>query len=111
MSASLADSTIQLGKSQARGLGAGGIPENGKKAAEEDKREITSLLDGADLVFVTAGMGGGTTYLYGSKKQIKERLNNSAVSIHTLNRKDFSFVKKHLTKHLKQTKNISQYFS
>ena len=42
------------------GLGAGGIPENGKKAAEEDKREITSLLDGADLVFVTAGMGGGT---------------------------------------------------
>lgn len=51
---------LPIGRDVTRGLGAGGIPENGKKAAEEDKREITSLLDGADLVFVTAGMGGGT---------------------------------------------------
>ena len=42
------------------GLGAGGIPENGKKAAEENKKEIATFLEGADLVFVTAGMGGGT---------------------------------------------------
>lgn len=55
-----ADKKIQLGGKITRGLGAGGNPEVGEKAAEESKDEIAAALEGADLVFVTAGMGGGT---------------------------------------------------
>jgi cell division protein FtsZ len=51
---------IQLGENSTRGLGAGGNPEIGRAAAEESKSEIKKLLDGADMVFITAGMGGGT---------------------------------------------------
>jgi cell division protein FtsZ len=51
---------VQLGGSLTRGLGAGGNPEVGKAAAEESKNEIRKVLEGADMVFVTAGMGGGT---------------------------------------------------
>ena len=51
---------IQLGSKLTRGLGAGGNPETGKMAAEESKEEIAKSLEGADMVFVTAGMGGGT---------------------------------------------------
>ena len=51
---------IQLGSKSTRGLGAGGRPEIGQKAAEESAEEIAKALEGADLVFVTAGMGGGT---------------------------------------------------
>lgn len=51
---------IQLGVNLTRGLGAGGNPEVGKEAAEESKNDIRKLLEGADMVFVTAGMGGGT---------------------------------------------------
>lgn len=51
---------IQIGKDLTRGLGAGGNPEIGGKAALEDKDSIRAILDGADMVFVTAGMGGGT---------------------------------------------------
>lgn len=55
-----ADQKIQLGSKLTRGLGAGGNPEVGEKAAEESREEIAEALEGADLVFVTAGMGGGT---------------------------------------------------
>lgn len=51
---------IQLGNKVTRGMGAGGDPELGEKAALEDKERIVSALKGADMVFVTAGMGGGT---------------------------------------------------
>src|SRR5205814_802545 len=51
---------VQLGAELTRGLGAGGNPEVGKQAAEESKNEIRKVLEGADMVFVTAGMGGGT---------------------------------------------------
>jgi len=51
---------INIGKQVTRGLGAGGVPENGRKAAEESRNEILQYLEGSDLVFVTAGMGGGT---------------------------------------------------
>jgi cell division protein FtsZ len=56
------DSTrrIQLGQKLTRGLGAGGNPAIGQKAAEESREEIALALAGADLVFITAGMGGGT---------------------------------------------------
>lgn len=51
---------IQLGAKLTNGLGAGGEPQVGEKAAEEAQQEITSAIEGADMVFVTAGMGGGT---------------------------------------------------
>ncbi len=51
---------ILLGKETTRGLGAGGFPEVGEKAAQESRHEIKQVLEGADLVFVTAGLGGGT---------------------------------------------------
>lgn len=51
---------IQIGEKLTKGLGAGATPEIGKKAAEESREEIAGALKGADLVFVTAGMGGGT---------------------------------------------------
>lgn len=57
---SKAPTKIQLGGKLTRGLGAGGNPEVGCKSAEESKEELVQVLKGADLVFVTAGMGGGT---------------------------------------------------
>lgn len=55
-----ADVKIQLGPKVTRGLGAGGDPSVGRAAAEESWREIAAALKGADMVFLTAGMGGGT---------------------------------------------------
>ena len=57
---SRAATMIQIGEKLTKGLGAGATPEIGKKAAEESREEIANALKGADLVFVTAGMGGGT---------------------------------------------------
>lgn len=51
---------IPIGANLTRGLGAGANPEIGKKAAEEDRERLEQVVDGADMVFVTAGMGGGT---------------------------------------------------
>ncbi|MBE7028667.1 MAG: cell division protein FtsZ [Clostridia bacterium] len=60
LSTSLATHKIQIGEKVTRGLGAGANPEIGKKAAEESSDEIAQILKGADMVFITAGMGGGT---------------------------------------------------
>ncbi len=60
LESSLAPTKIQLGPKLTRGLGAGGDPEIGRKAAEESRNEIKAALEGADMVFLTAGMGGGT---------------------------------------------------
>lgn len=57
---SQAETKIQLGPKVTKGLGAGSVPEVGLKAAEESEEQIRTVLEGADLVFVTAGMGGGT---------------------------------------------------
>ncbi|WP_067931561.1 cell division protein FtsZ [Alicyclobacillus kakegawensis] len=57
---SKAETRIQIGEKVTRGLGAGANPEIGKKAAEESREALTNALQGADMVFVTAGMGGGT---------------------------------------------------
>ena len=57
---SKAGTKIQIGEKLTRGLGAGANPEIGTQAAEESKAEIAEVLRGADMVFVTAGMGGGT---------------------------------------------------
>lgn len=55
-----ADTVIQLGTQLTNGLGAGADPEIGRQAAEEDRQRIREILDGIDMVFITAGMGGGT---------------------------------------------------
>lgn len=60
LDSSLAPTKIQLGAKMTRGLGAGMKPEVGRSAAEESYQEIKSMLEGADMVFVAAGLGGGT---------------------------------------------------
>lgn len=57
---SKASTKIQLGVNLTKGLGAGGNPEMGSKAAQEDVENIRQAVDGSDMVFITAGMGGGT---------------------------------------------------
>ncbi len=57
---SKAEHKLQVGEKLTRGLGAGANPEIGKKAAEESREDIAQLLQGADMVFITSGMGGGT---------------------------------------------------
>ena len=57
---SQANTKIQIGEKLTRGLGAGANPEIGKKAAEESRDEISEAIKGANMVFITAGMGGGT---------------------------------------------------
>ena len=57
---SSAERRVQLGQNLTRGLGAGGNPSIGQKAAEESKEELQQALEGSDLVFIAAGMGGGT---------------------------------------------------
>ena len=60
LSMSMAKTKIQLGAHLTKGFGAGGIPEIGKESAEESKSEILSHLSDSDMIFITAGMGGGT---------------------------------------------------
>ncbi|MBO4696278.1 MAG: cell division protein FtsZ [Lachnospiraceae bacterium] len=55
-----APTNIQIGEKLTKGLGAGSQPDVGEKAAEESKEELTQMIKGADMVFVTCGMGGGT---------------------------------------------------
>lgn len=55
-----ATNCIQIGEKLTKGLGAGAVPEVGQKAAEESREELTEAIKGADMVFVTCGMGGGT---------------------------------------------------
>lgn len=57
---SLAETTLTIGMQTTKGLGSGGNPEIGRKAAEESTEQLHELLTGADMVFITAGMGGGT---------------------------------------------------
>ena len=60
LSSTKAETVIQLGPKLTRGLGAGGRPEVGRKAAEESEETLTAAISGADMVFITAGMGGGS---------------------------------------------------
>ncbi len=57
---SLAQTRVRIGDKTTRGLGAGGDPEIGRKAAEESADDLYNILKGSDMVFITAGMGGGT---------------------------------------------------
>jgi len=60
LSVSNAPIKLQIGKNVAKGLGVGGNPEIGKKSAEESRDEIREMIEGTDMLFLTAGMGGGT---------------------------------------------------
>ena len=51
---------VQVGENLTRGLGSGGLPEIGFQAAEESREKLGEVIDGADMVFITCGMGGGT---------------------------------------------------
>ncbi len=55
-----AETKVQIGETHTKGLGSGGDPEIGKQAAEESEEKIKHMLEGSDMVFLTAGMGGGT---------------------------------------------------
>jgi cell division protein FtsZ len=55
-----APTRVHIGEKSTRGLGAGGNPEQGEKAADESVEDLYEVLKGSDMVFVTAGMGGGT---------------------------------------------------
>lgn len=80
---------IQLGDELTKGLGAGANPEVGREAAEEDRERIREILQGADMVFITAGMGGGTgTGAAPVFAEIAKELNILTVAIVT---KPFSF--------------------
>ncbi|NRA61565.1 MAG: cell division protein FtsZ [Psychrobium sp.] len=57
---SSAETTIQIGKNTTKGLGAGANPQVGREAAIEDRENIMAVLEGADMIFIAAGMGGGT---------------------------------------------------
>ncbi|MDR3492031.1 MAG: cell division protein FtsZ [Gammaproteobacteria bacterium] len=86
---SSAHTTIQLGESITRGLGAGANPEIGRRSAEEDRERIKAALIGADMVFLTSGMGGGTgTGAAPVFAQIAKELGILTVAITT---KPFSF--------------------
>lgn len=60
LAVSLAENKLQIGEKTTKGLGAGANPELGERSADENQEDIKALLQGADLVFITAGMGGGT---------------------------------------------------
>jgi cell division protein FtsZ len=60
LSLNKADRKVQIGARTTGGLGAGSYPEIGKKSAEESKEELKKMIEGSDLLFITAGMGGGT---------------------------------------------------
>ncbi len=89
LNTSKADVKIQIGATLTDGLGAGGKPEVGRESAVESKKEIEDALSGADMVFITAGMGGGTgTGAAGIVAEIAQGLGALTVAIVT---KPFSF--------------------
>ena len=80
---------LNIGRQTTRGLGAGANPEIGKKAAEESIDDIRKILDGADMVFVTCGLGGGTGS--GSAPVVAEVAKDMGVLVVGVVTKPFSF--------------------
>lgn len=105
---SSANVIIQLGENITRGLGAGANPEVGRRSAEEDREKIRAALNGADLVFIAAGMGGGTgTGAAPVFAQIAKELGVLTVAVTT---KPFSFEGKMRLQTAEQgIANLSQY--
>ena len=69
-----AKTTLQIGGSFTKGLGAGANPEIGRQAALEDRDRIVDLLEGSDMVFITAGLGGGMKMAQDYGRQIAKKL-------------------------------------
>lgn len=84
-----AQEKLQLGPDLTRGQGAGGVPEIGKKAAEESKIDIATVIDGLDMLFITAGMGGGTGT--GAAAVVAEVARNSGILTVGVVTKPFDF--------------------
>lgn len=105
---SSANTIIQLGEGITRGLGAGANPDIGRRSAEEDREKIRTALNGADMVFLAAGMGGGTgTGAAPVFAQIAKELGILTVAVTT---KPFSFEGKMRLKTAEQgIANLSQY--
>src|SRR3990167_7783440 len=105
---SSANTIIQLGENITRGLGAGANPEVGRRAAEEDREKIRAALNGADMVFIAAGMSGGTgTGAAPVFAQIAKELGVLTVAVTT---KPFSFEGKMRLQTAEQgLANLSQY--
>ena len=100
LKASLAPHKIQLGKELTKGLGAGADPDIGRDAALEDRIELQEFLSDADMVFITAGMGGGTgTGAAAVVAQIARELGALTVAVVT---KPFAFEGKRRRKHAEQ---------
>ena len=100
LAASLAPNKIQIGKDLTKGLGAGADPDIGRDAALEDCRELQAFLSDADMVFITAGMGGGTgTGAAAVVAQIARELGALTVAVVT---KPFAFEGKRRRKHAEQ---------
>jgi len=100
LKASLAPHKIQLGKDLTKGLGAGADPDIGRDAALEDRIELQEFLSDADMVFITAGMGGGTgTGAAAVVAQIARELGALTVAVVT---KPFAFEGKRRRKHAEQ---------
>jgi cell division protein FtsZ len=100
LDASLAQTKIQIGKELTKGLGAGANPETGRKAALEDYAKISEILAGADMVFITAGMGGGTgTGAAPIFAKIAKEVGALTVGVVT---KPFNFEGRKRTKHAEQ---------
>ncbi|MDD4387829.1 MAG: cell division protein FtsZ, partial [Bacilli bacterium] len=100
-----AETRLQIGKQLTKGLGAGADPEVGQKAAEESEDEIREILRGSDMVFITAGMGGGTgTGAAPIVAQISKELGALTVAIVT---KPFSFEgRKRMAQAIKGLENL-----
>jgi len=86
---SKADTRVQLGRSLTKGLGAGADPEIGRLAAEESRPDLEELIKGTDMLFITAGMGGGTGT--GAAPVIAEIAKNMGVLTVSIVTKPFSF--------------------
>ena len=97
---SKADLRIRIGEQLTRGLGAGGNPDIGARAAEESRAELTEALRGANMVFITAGMGGGTgTGAAPVVASIAQELGILTVAVVT---KPFDFEGRHRTRHAEE---------
>ncbi|WP_343190083.1 cell division protein FtsZ [Buchnera aphidicola] len=83
------EQTIQIGKNITRGLGAGSNPEIGKNSAKEDKESLKTAMEGADMIFIAAGMGGGTGT--GAAPVIAEISKNMGILTVAVVTKPFSF--------------------
>jgi cell division protein FtsZ len=100
LDASLAPTKLAIGQELTKGLGAGANPEIGRKAALEDYAKISEMLSGADMVFITAGMGGGTgTGAAPVFAKIAKEIGALTVGVVT---KPFSFEGRKRTKHAEQ---------